>query len=1176
MKQVFVAVVLMYSSVHVNGQLFSVDIPTNACSEQNILLKNNAVTNPTWVEWDFCQGDLHGDNPTVKVATSSSQLPVGSTLARASGKWYGFVCDRAGNKLIRLDFGTDLANKNPQLVNLGNLGGDLSQPQGIKIVEHQNNFYAFVNNLGSNALVRISFGTSLENSIVSSSVLLSGSGFDNGGMDVAFDGTSWVIGLTSSNQLAMFNLGSSPANNVSSSFFTSSIADVQNIGGLDFVSENGRWYAFVCGYTSATFHRLNFGSNLFSNPTAVKLNVSTPHLPYGLQVEKDDGEWMLFGATLFGNLVRLNLGFDVENNNPVYKDIGTFGLLFNTLKLSLARSKSKWIALSTRFDTGDYFLIDFPTVPCFFNKAHAANLDTITLKPLSPGTYHVSFEANDVSGTRVLTSRQVNVAALKSPAISVTNTFCLGTPSQFNISSGSSVAEVLWDFNNDWIVDSNSFSPQYTFPTAGTKQVAIQVRDSQGCLNYISKSTTVFTKPSSQFNLVNPSPICTNQSLTFTNTSTVDLGSNPDWQWSVNGTPVSVSRNLDFTFANTNPQQITLQASIPGCSTTSIQTINTLVQGPLANFTSPATACQQGTISFTNTTLGSVTGFAWSFGDGNTATTTHASNTYPNIGTYAVTLQANNAAGCQNTATKSITVYSKPQPDFSLGLPPFSCAGSASQFTDQTPAPTDSNIAAWQWAFGDPASGTSAARNPSYAYTTAGNYNVTLTATSNFGCTNSTQKTVTISPSPQAAFTNSVACVGTPTQFTDASLGSIRSRLWTIQGNSFTSAVVPFSFVGAGSYPVVLTVTANNNCISQISKNIVVPVPPSLDFSAQAACNTNPTLFAEVTAGADVPVSQTWNFAGLGIGAGATAQFTFNTTGTYTVQLQSTRQSGCVFSITKNVNIIQGPVADFTPSVDVGGPPLTVNFNNMSSGASSYLWRFGDTANTTSTQLNPSFIFTDLGVYAVKLTATNAIGCSFTASKPITVLVPNINVVLTDFNVVADLSGVLTPSVTVSNLGNLPVNQPDLVLEVESAGLIQKKLQVQILPGQTVSVPIDLRIVPRWASYLCAELVVPNNVADFDRRRCLPLGNNEVFFSPYPNPARDILNFDWVSTQPRPVTAIVFGPGGSEVLRHQFTSVASGLNRLQLITSQLPNGVYHVLYSDGAVTKSFSFAVANR
>ncbi|MFN9904802.1 MAG: PKD domain-containing protein, partial [bacterium] len=101
---------------------------------------------------------------------------------------------------------------------------------------------------------------------------------------------------------------------------------------------------------------------------------------------------------------------------------------------------------------------------------------------------------------------------------------------------------------------------------------------------------------------------------------------------------------------------------IPGCSSQFSSLLPITQQGPLVNFMVPSITCQDSSLNFLNTTSGTVDTFMWSFGDGNTSAAVNASNSYFSVGTYNVTLQANNAAGCQNSLTKPITIYSAPPP----------------------------------------------------------------------------------------------------------------------------------------------------------------------------------------------------------------------------------------------------------------------------------------------------------------------------------------------------------------------------------------------------------------------------------------------------------------------------------------------------------------------------------
>lgn len=74
--------------------------------------------------------------------------------------------------------------------------------------------------------------------------------------------------------------------------------------------------------------------------------------------------------------------------------------------------------------------------------------------------------------------------------------------------------------------------------------------------------------------------------------------------------------------------------------------------------------------------------------------------------------------------------------------------------------------------------------------------------------------------------------------------------------------------------------------------------------------------------------------------------------------------------------IVYGPspiTASFTPGSSAVNVNDTVSFTNLSSGAVSFNWSFGD--NTFDSQENPTHVFTAPGTYAVTLTAYNEYGC---------------------------------------------------------------------------------------------------------------------------------------------------------------------------------------------------------
>jgi PKD repeat protein len=83
-----------------------------------------------------------------------------------------------------------------------------------------------------------------------------------------------------------------------------------------------------------------------------------------------------------------------------------------------------------------------------------------------------------------------------------------------------------------------------------------------------------------------------------------------------------------------------------------------------------------------------------------------------------------------------------------------------------------------------------------------------------------------------------------------------------------------------------------------------------------------------------------------------------------------------------NIPITEGtepPTADFSGTPTSGEYPLTVNFTDLSIGATSWSWNFGDGG--TSTAQHPTHEYTAEGTYTVTLIATNSNG-SDTEIKP--------------------------------------------------------------------------------------------------------------------------------------------------------------------------------------------------
>ena len=105
--------------------------------------------------------------------------------------------------------------------------------------------------------------------------------------------------------------------------------------------------------------------------------------------------------------------------------------------------------------------------------------------------------------------------------------------------------------------------------------------------------------------------------------------------------------------------------------------------------------------------------------------------------------------------------------------------------------------------------------------------------------------------------------------------------------------------------------------------------------------------------------------------------------------LRVINSKGCLNTLSKNqyIHVNPGANANFSNNVpNVCSAPVTINFQNLSTGAGvlTYEWLFGD--GSGSALQNPSHIYTTPGSYTVKLIVTNASGCKDTLPKQMLLL----------------------------------------------------------------------------------------------------------------------------------------------------------------------------------------------
>ena len=158
---------------------------------------------------------------------------------------------------------------------------------------------------------------------------------------------------------------------------------------------------------------------------------------------------------------------------------------------------------------------------------------------------------------------------------------------------------------------------------------------------------------------------------------------------------------------------------------------------PVADFTADTTSGEAPlTVQFTDTSAGSITGWEWDFGDGDSTNATHQNplHTYAAAGTYTVNLTVTGPGGSDSEEkTDYIVVTAAAQPPLAaftatplVGVAPLSVT-----FTDQsTNTPTG-----WSWEYNSGSGWVefSTEKNPAYSFTVAGPYDIRLTASNSGG-----------------------------------------------------------------------------------------------------------------------------------------------------------------------------------------------------------------------------------------------------------------------------------------------------------------------------------------------------------------------------------------------------------------------------------------------------------
>jgi len=580
---------------------------------------------------------------------------------------------------------------------------------------------------------------------------------------------------------------------------------------------------------------------------------------------------------------------------------------------------------------------------------------------------------------------QFNVRACREVAqasFNASSLTCNGLTVAFNNTSQfSDIYRWVFDADNDpnnWVnSDSSSeVSPTHTFPHSGFWRVALVARDQFGfCHDTAYQIVGVFDD---QINAAFTYDVssCTedgvvlnvhDQSNGFGNYAACD------WAWILTVNPTAGGNTTLFPSTETNPSfsfdldetataLLALQVtSCNGCTATATTSF------PIREITIPFpvggdSICRGDTSILLQNCDPDLT-YTWAPGNGLCATcgVDGCAIAYPGVSDdYSVTVTD---GLCSVTGTTHIGVQQLPTLKFDYET---DCKSLDVQFTNSSMGGV-----LYHWNFGDTPPGTSNLENPTYTYSTPGNYTVTLSSAD--GCNVDTSLTITANAILDTLGNTTLSCFKDSVQL-NPDFNPSYTYVWSpAQFLNNPNSPNPIAGVDTNTmFYVTITQAGLLNC--EIVDSILVESPD--DFFIHAPddttnCRVDPVSLIATTNGDPSTLTLVWYAHGLPVDDGLELNINPDSTTTYTII--ATNEEGC--STSDEVTIFK-PASDFTVSTNPDASYCNIQSINLTATSNvspiDFVWL---NSNHDTIGEGPSIMVTPGTPSCFQVIGTDTLGC---------------------------------------------------------------------------------------------------------------------------------------------------------------------------------------------------------
>lgn len=564
-----------------------------------------------------------------------------------------------------------------------------------------------------------------------------------------------------------------------------------------------------------------------------------------------------------------------------------------------------------------------------------------------------------------------------------------------------------WTFNDSSPMETTK-DPSHSFYNienfVQSFEVMLVTENSFSCTDTSRLFTTVY--PKQDFNLTaTPDSGCSPLNITFI----ADPGGYK-YGWDLgDGTIINgVNQNNKLFINETNAKEnhtIKLYTtSFYGCIDTT-ETAITVLPSPTALFEpNDFAVCSPKKVLFTNHSLNTDNSH-WSFGDGNSASTvgtTPIEHTYTNIEFlpkyYKIRLVTENNFGCKDSMDGFTNV--NPAIKASISGDTTNCTPFNMNFGNETIGATS-----YVWDYGD--GNTSSGFYGKNIFNNDTNeeikYDVSMIASSAYGCSDTAHLTATALPAPKTYFEPNDFTVCSPKRviFTNYTENITKSH-WSFGDGTITTndgaEIIEHTYLNDMYTPLdyrIRLITENSfGCKDSMDGYTSVnPKVQAIIMGSGEGCSPTEVSIGNESIGAN---NFLWNYGDGNTSSGYLGLNLFKNNGhedtEYSVSMIASSTYGCSDTAYTSVTVYATPEADFTVTPDYQQmPESTVDINNITNGDQwSYLWNFGD-KNSSDLKQPGNHTYIKSGEFTISLKAYSD-KCENTFEKSIQIM-PNIPIV---------------------------------------------------------------------------------------------------------------------------------------------------------------------------------------